>query len=497
MIRSFENLQRPKLWLISTCLALVVGCNSDNPSGAGKGAATEQELPWKGVKLRVLVVEDDRLAEAVGRLRAEWRGTTGADLEVAELSQADLLEGKLPDADALIYPAYELGVLVERDLLRPLPDGELSNPEVAWEEIFEAEKTHDASWAATIYAFPFGSPTLVCCYRKDLLEKLDRQPPSTWSEYEELAALLADRDKLGDAAPAADLPWSGTMEPLGPGWAGLTLLARAASYAKHRNHFSTLFDMESMDPLIAGPPFVRALDELLAVKSYMPAEAIEASHEQVHEAFLTGRCGMAITWTSPAFAASGDQPAKEEAKELDIGFIELPGSRQAFNPKTNQWDARREEEASHVAFVGLSGRIGSVTKQSSQPVAAFELLGWLSGPQWSRRVSTATSETTLFRRSHLKASHEWTDPRIGALAALNYAEVVERALGSADFFGAPRLAGRDRYLAALDEAVRAAATGKQTSQAALEDAAGKWRDITAELGLDEQRAAYRRSLGLR
>jgi ABC-type glycerol-3-phosphate transport system substrate-binding protein len=473
-------------------LAITVGCGGDKKADEG-GQTAEKELPWKGVKVRLVVAADSHLAEAIGRLKGEWRATTGAELEVSEVAETELVDDK--GTDAVIYPAYELGLLVERDAVRPLPDSELTNPAVAWEEIFEADKTHDASWGSTAYGFPFGSPTLVCCYRKDLLQKLGREAPTTWSDYEELASLLADNK---DAAGT----WAGTIEPLAGGWAGFTLLVRAASSAKHRNHYSTLFDMESMEPLIAGPPFVRALDELISAKRYMPAEALETSPERAHEALVTGCCGMALTWTSAAFSAGREDGASDgrsggATHDLSIGFAVLPGSSQSFNPKTGQWDARRSDEPLFVPLVGASGRLGSVTKTSSQPEAAFQLLGWLSGSQWSERVSTTSGETTLFRKSQVKAARPWADPRIDEAGTEEYAETVERALGSADFFGAPRIAGRKRYLAALDEAVRSAVAGKQTSEEALGAAAGEWRKITAELGLDQQRAVYRRSLGLR
>ncbi|HEV3021496.1 MAG TPA: extracellular solute-binding protein [Pirellulales bacterium] len=471
-------------------LALLTGCGENKKADEGAQTA-KKELPWEGVTVRLVVAGDGRLAEAIGRLKGEWRASTGAELDVTEVAESESIDDK--QADAVIYPAYDLGILVERDAVRPLPDRELTNPAVAWEEIFEADKTHDASWASTAYGFPFGSPTLVCCYRKDLFQELGREPPHTWTDYDELAALLANRKE-------ADGAWSGTIEPLANGWAGLTLLARAASSAKHRNHYSTLFDMESMEPLIAGPPFVRALDELISAKKHMPDEALEASPERAQEALLAGRCGMALTWTSAAFSA-GDEPNADDksgaSHDLAIGFALLPGSPQTFNPKTGQWDARRGDESLFVPLVGASGRLGSVTKASAQPDAAFQLLGWLSGSQWSERVSTTSGETTFFRKSQLKNARPWTDARMDEAAADEYAETVQQALGSTELFGAPRMAGRNRYLASLDEAVRSALTGQQKSEEALRGAADECRKITAELGIDQQRAAYRRSLGLR
>lgn len=484
---------------IALALVFLAGCTGEKQNAASDKDSQDKELPWKGVNFRLLVTDDSPLAEAIVRLRGEWRATTGAELEVVESTRSELLGEKPPRADAIIYPAYLVGMLVERGRLRPLPPKELNSDELAWAEIFETDKTCDANWGSETYGYPFGSPALVCFYRRDLLEKVGREPPKTWREYQEIARLLADRDALGNAAPAADAPWSGILEPLGEGWAGLTLLARAAAYAKHRNHFSTLFDMETMEPLIAGAAFVRALDELSEARSQMLDGALDASPRHVHEAFLSGQCGMALTWTSAAWGGDLTEGPAEKAdeNELDLGLAALPGSMEVFNPKSEQWDSRRDDEAPHVPLVGISGRLGSVTAQSEHADAAFKLLAWLSGPQWSQRVSTASAATTLFRRSQVAGGGEWADPRLGPAGALAYAEAVERTLSSADTFGAPRIDGRERYLAALDRAVRDAVTDKAPSAEALAQAANEWRNITDELGLERQRTAYRRSLGLR
>jgi multiple sugar transport system substrate-binding protein len=47
----------------------------------------------------------------------------------------------------------------------------------------------------------------------------------------------------------------------------------------------------------------------------------------------------------------------------------------------------------------------------------------------------------------------------------------------------------------LDAAVHRALAGESTPQQALEAAAGAWRKITEELGIDAQRRAYQRGLG--
>lgn len=484
----------------------LAGCGSHNPDNAAD-TATPAGLPFEGVRLRLLVADDADLAEAIGRLRGEWRGATGAELEIGETTESALLGGSAPDADAIIYPASDLGLLVENDRLLPLAEQSLASGEIDWTDIFESDKTHDACWGADVYGVPFGAPVLVCWYRADLLKALDRAPPETWPQYQELAQLLADRAKLGDAVSAEQTAWSGAVEPLAEGWAGLTLLARSAAYAKHRNHYSALFDMRTMEPLIASPPFIRALDELVAAAKLGPADALEATPARAMKAFIKGECGLALAWPEPRHADAAEPggdatadlrdgaDADESGGDARFACIELPGAEDVYNPQTRDWETRRADEGTRLPLLGMNGRVGSVVKGSEHADAAIHLLGWLAGPQWSARISTASRSTTLFRRSQVENAPQWVEPGL-ASAATVYAEAVQRSLTAAEFLGAPRLPGRLDYLAALDRAVRAAVAGEASSEDALRTAADEWRKLTEELGVERQRAAYRHSLGL-
>ncbi len=184
-------------------------------------------------------------------------------------------------------PSHLLGVLAERKLLAAVPPAILSGAQ--WGDIFELLKLREAAWGQQIMAVPFGSPVFTCYYRADLLEKLHRKPPRTWTEYEELAKLLAAQKPAGSSA------WCGTIEPLAPGWAGLVLLARAATYAKHRDHYSALFNVETMEPMVAGPPFVHALEKLVAAAKLGPADPLSYDPAAARAAFWKGQCGMALS----------------------------------------------------------------------------------------------------------------------------------------------------------------------------------------------------------
>lgn len=504
MQSAFRRERRFSVALLSVlCLATAAGCTppgeTENSSSAEQA---EDASPLAGAAVKLVVVGDHSLAEAVRLLRGEWQGSTGAKLEIDEQTVDELLALKEVPADAVIYPAECLGELAERDWLLPIPSATLNDPLLAWQEIFEADRSRLCAWGTEAYAIPFGSPVLTCCYRADLLRRIDRKPPETWAEYQELVELLSDRKNLGDAAPAAERPWFAAAEPLAEGWAGLTLLARAAPYAKHHNHYSTLFDMQTMAPLIAGPPFVRALDELAAAARRGAANQLEFDPRQVRQALVGGQCALALTWPAPARAqelAAGDNADGETkvASSVELGFIELPGAAEVYNLGSKNWDKRRADAGPRVALLGVAGRLGSVSKKSSAGDASAQLLAWLSGPKWGQRVCTASPAVTLFRESHLAAPAEWIGFRVDEASALQYAETVERALSREESLSAPRIPGTRRYLAALDAAVRNVVAGRASSQEALAAAAEEWTKITAELGLESQRTAYHRDLGLR
>ncbi|MCD4727318.1 MAG: extracellular solute-binding protein [Pirellulales bacterium] len=302
------------------CLLLILaGC----PRPESEPRPGHDRLPLEGVTLRLAVVDDPALAAAVVQARGEWNAQTGAELEVTEISEKELERAETLPADAVLCPSHTLGILAERDLIEPVPENITRGDQ--WDGIFDLPKLREAAWGGRIVAVPFGSPVFCCYYRADLLEKLGRRPPRTWSEYRELAELLAKNSSflleegpeansslpLGEG-PGVRAPWSATIEPLAPGWAGLTLLARAAPYAKHRDNFSTLFNIETMVPLIAGPPMVQALKELVAAARLGPDDPFQFDPAKVRTAFWRGECGMAITWPT---AAEERREKREERTE--------------------------------------------------------------------------------------------------------------------------------------------------------------------------------------
>ncbi len=471
--------------------------------------------------LRLLVVDDPALARQIARVKGEWKARFGPVLEIREDSGEAISAAKALSADAIIYPPSELGTLAERRLIKALPADWLNRQELHKSDLFDPAGLAECQWGEQTFAVPFGSPVFVLMYRRDLFERYHLQPPRDWAEYQRIATAIDEHTKEAGLQTAL-------IEPLAAGWAGKTLLARAAAYAKHRDYYAALFDKDTMAPLIDSPPFVRALEELIAATKGNEPMSSGASPADAREAVLSGRAAMAITWPTAAKDASSPRSAgrdgyvdrQTKSDRLTVGFAELPSSTQSFNPKTKTWENVQtgddagsiwKEEAQNpnesarasaslarqnIPLLSISGRVGSVTTESQSPEFAFELLCWLSGDKWSAQICPASPATTLFRRAHLEKPGQWVEPEIAPRAAKQYAEIVATSRSRRQWITCPRIPGAAEYMAALDDAVREAIEGKESAAESLAAAAKRWQETTTKLGVASQRSAYVRSLGL-
>jgi multiple sugar transport system substrate-binding protein len=481
--------------------SLLSGCggnNGENSADAADAGDAAAHAPPTAEAIRLLVVGDPSLAASV---QSQWQGYAKSPLDIheqtaAEFEAAHLVDAQPLDADAVIYPAGLIGLLAERGLIEPLPDSVLEGQQLDRPDLLALSRLHETMWGEQVVAVPFGSPQLVLMYRSDLFEKLGAEPPATWAEYQALAEKLADRAALGDtASPEGD--WHATVEPLGPGWASQMLLARAGGYARRRNRYSTLFDYDSMQPQIDRPPFVRALEELVAAAKLGPKNAQEMTPHDARRELLSGRAAMAVCWPTRAIVA-GQEPLGEPVR-FPVRFAELPGSPDVYADDLG-WVQRTPEEHQRVPLLSVSGRLGSVVKDSPRARSAAGVLAWLArkraGSAAARDAGPLSSETTLYRASQLPQATLWIDDALGEAPAQSYADTVTLSHTRSTPLFSVRIPGRSRYLAALDAAAYAAIAGDSTPEAALHSASEKWREITSEFGLEPQKAAYLRSLGL-
>jgi multiple sugar transport system substrate-binding protein len=293
---------------------------------------------------------------------------------------------------------------------------------------------------------------------------------------------------LIDKLAALDLPMKPqpTIEPLADGWAGQLLLGRAAAYVTHRDQVSALFDYPSLQPLIATPPYVRALDELVAANRHAPRDQ-RFTPSQAMEELFAGRAVMVLACPAPQRLATKDC-------DLPLGFGPVPGSAESYNFATGQWERREMDDPMHVPLLATSGRLGAVTSTATRPREAQDFLAWVAGRDVSVIVGPTSAATTLFRDSHLAAPQRWT-AGLDAAAARSFGDAIKQS-SSLPRYLSLTLPGREEYLQALDAAVHQALAGDAKPAEALAAAGRRWQEITSGLGLERQQQALRRCLGM-
>jgi ABC-type glycerol-3-phosphate transport system substrate-binding protein len=438
--------------------------------------------------LRVAIVEDPDLAVVIQR---QWKARTEGEIELVDLAAQELNEADQLSADVVIYPSAWLGTLAERKLIEPLSNDTLNNAQLDQRGTFDLQRINEVTWGEQTYAVTFGSPQLVLMYRADLFEQLRLVPPATWQDYGELLTRLG-RESLGEAAPPDDQPWSAVAEPWAPLWASRVLLARAAAYARHPSQYSTLFELRTGKPLIAGAPFQRALQELADTAKFNVKSPFELTPQDAKAALLAGHTAMAWCWAS---SADSQEPVESLPEGTEFGFAELPGSDRVYNYAEKIWNARSHSDSQRVPSLACAGRLGSITREARYPRDAANMLCWLSGKQWGVQIAAASPATTLYRQVHVNQAARWVDKFLPEDGAIAYANLVATAQSRGVCLVMPRVPGWMDYMTALDAAVEGAVNG-QSVQSVLDKTAEQWHAITERIGIENQQAAFYRDLGL-
>ena len=462
--------------ILATILALLLltGCSQDQETTDPEPRLEDQVLP-----LRVVVVETPELAKS---LKTQWVAHDGGEIQIREMTREQLKTTSRLLADVIIYPSGMMGHLVMAGHLAPLSFQE-GDPGWSGEPVMENQRVAEVSWGSDLYAVSFGSPQPMLAYRRDVFEQLEISPPTTWAQYHEVCEQL-EAFRVG----TQEMPFQQvTAEPLGPGDAAISLLARAASYARHRNQYSGLFDFISMQPLITGPAFQRALAEMVQCRSFQPPDGACQTSSEAFAQLAGGRSLMAISWSFRSSQAESALPA--------IAVVELPGSARVYNVNSGAWENRLATEAVHVPLLAAAGRLGSVTELAYDHRQATDFLMFMTSSRMATAVCRPSPFTFPFRTTHAKDPRGWLPDYFDGIAASSLGEAVTNSGERNNYLFCLRIPGREKYLAALDEAVQAALAGESPA-AALTQAADRWTEITEQIGSDQQKVAYRASLGL-
>jgi multiple sugar transport system substrate-binding protein len=501
-------------WLIGLAAAMT-GCGSSGEPGKAAVA------PFQGVGVTVAAIGDTKILPTVSAQRGEWEASRGGTCKVLDVA---VEPSPILEAHVLIFPAERLGDLVDVGALAVLPEvvvrprlkaqegdeaGDAAAREaessagaepqadpVQFDDVLGAFRDQVSKYGSDRMALPYGGTALVLVFNREAFDReanrteakaagIALEPPATWPQLDALAKFLNGRDWDGDGSNDHGIALALGADAEGVGDA--TYLARAASLGQHRDHYSLLFDSDTMEPRLTTPPFVEALEGHVALKAYGPPGVEGFDAEAARVAFRDGKVALLIDRAERAARWGG-------GKAKFIGVAPLPGSAKVYEPARKTWEKVATPNRPVYLPRGGGWLVGvSATARGRQREAAIDLVKYLIGPETSNRVRSEPAFPMLPVRGS-QVVQGLADPRSApGVEARSWSEAVKQSLGAARVVPGLRIPRATDYLADLSKGRVAAAKGEPASSA-LGDVAKAWARRTSSLGTERQLWHYRRSL---
>jgi multiple sugar transport system substrate-binding protein len=503
------------VFVLAVGLLGVSGCNRGGPDPAGPIE------PFRGVALRVAVLGDPQLAAMLDDRRGEWERSRGGSVAIDAAPDLPASEG----ADVIVFPGDQLGPLIDADRLRVLPESLVTPPDrpaaldpsadedapieagpgpgpgepLAFAQVFDVYREDVSKYGDERVALPLGGSALVLVYRVEALQGDDLaaeaeaagvslEPPTPWEQLDALVRFLDGRDWSGDGQPDA-----GIALAFGPDEADRlgveTFLARSAALGLHRDYFSLLFDPDSMAARLTDPPFVEALDALIALIDAGPDGGASFDAEAARSAFRSGSVALLID-RAERYASWLD-----DGDEAELGVARLPGSDRMFEAIRGAYDPAEPPNRPGFLPGGGGWLVGvSSTTTEAKTAAAEDFARYLIEPDTAGRLRVDRRVSMLPVRSPLVGQGPPLGRDLPGLSRRDWSDAVSRTLLADRVLVGLRIPGTPGYLDDLARAIVSAASGDSSPADALRSAAEAWDARSRDLGLDRQKWHYRRSL---
>lgn len=466
--------------LLSIALA---GCQPADEENAASATATGRTAE-KPQKLRVLSVDDPE--QVAARIAQVWTAQTTGEIDLIYGNSAELFASDRPlrDCDIVIFPATALGEWLGRDAIAPLDLEQLRGLGADRRQLLKHDRTTVVQSAGAIYGASLGSPMLMLLYRKDVFEKLKLSVPRTWPEYQAtLVALRAAASAPGEGSES--LP-TDVCVPTAGNWLAEYFLARVAGSIVRQGRLSSYFEVESMKPLINSPPFVDALEQIVAESKLRVIR--DATPAECYSAIVTGTAALVVTWPT-------SHPAVENVGvSLAIGVASLPAAERSYDYRDQKWKPIAAEDIRPTPLIPIAGRIASIASETRRLKTALRFTAWLMTADANREFSTQFADLLFVQNGQLADPYSWVNEQLPREAAQQMSDVLQTYHDQALVMPNVRVMGRAEYMQILADAIRNTLEGRNAPQAALDGAAKQWEQLTDKIGRDKQRKLFQDSV---
>lgn len=474
---------------IAIALVLITGCQRSDEEDEPRQAVVVPTANDKPQPLVILSIDDPN--QIANRLGQVWAAQTTGEVKVVDGSSEMLFNqsaGSLPACDIILYPNVLVGELIAQDAIQPIDADQLRAAGADRNSLLRHDRTTVVQNGTQLFGASLGSPMWMMLYRQDVFEAHNLTVPRTWSEFRTvLEKLQEDGVQETDATPNA-LPTQVCI-PQDPESLVEYFLTRAAGSILRQGRLSTYFEFDSMKALINTPPFVDALEQIVAERKLLADDL--KSPEECYSRLIQGRAAIAFAWpSSQATVDNGGQV-------LSIAVAPLPTSDRSYEYRKQKWEPIDENARKVTVLTPVAGRVASISMSTRKLRTAQRWISWLTTAEANREFSNQFPDTLLVQYRQLEQPYLWVNEQLPREAAEQMADTLRVYHDEANTMVSLNLPGRSKYVAILSDALVSALNGQATAQVALDSAAQQWDALTEKLGKEKQRKIFQGGIGVK
>lgn len=484
---------------------VLVACQPVVAPGGDGGASQEQ------VTIRYAGLEG--MGARVEEFVAQWIEDQGHEWERGAFGQQELTDKIMQSvatdtylADVFQFPSNARADVIAANALMPVPQ-EVQDA-IDWDDIIPSI-IRTLSWEGTAYALPYDGDIHYYAFRKDLFGNTDindrfqstygydldpENGAATWQQWRDIAEFFTGWD-WNENGEDDDFGIACMTKRGDTAWWGFH--SRATAYAKHPDDPGYLIDTDSGEARINNPGFVRALEEWVEENTnWAPPGGTNFTYGDSINANVGGRAVSTYSWDAVTTAAN---PETSVIKGLQ-GYNILPGSHQVYNSKSGEWE--EFEEPSHAPFHAFGGWViavsASVADDEAKVGPVWDMVTELTKPESGLWFVTNQTGASPYRFSQMEAVDEFANGPLdlGEDVAIDYLTAARETLDHPNAVTDLAFPGWVQYRDALELAVAKAMANEMSAQAALDEAAAAFDEISDRMGgLKSQADIYLRTMG--
>jgi multiple sugar transport system substrate-binding protein len=350
-----------------------------------------------------------------------------------------------------------------------------------------------ATWGDEMVQYPVDGDRHYMKYRADIFDNPDMQAkykaetgnelrvPQTWEEYNAVAKFFSGWDWAGDGqqhfgsaevTKRDDLMFS-------------AFISRVAAYAKNPNvKGGFFFDLETMEPQVNNPGWVKGLEMFIdAQKAFPPGGGNFGLGDEIFS-FGGGQTLMSYSWDDAFIQAQeADSPIRNKVRAAH-----LPGAYEVWNRTTSSWDKFETPNAPPYITWGWTSAVAKASKNQDM---AFDYLCFFSNEaNTTLDLQIGRFGVNPYRTTHFDPKF-WQD-KLGwdQKVAETYVQTLSSMDDSTNRVFDLRVPGVNQFMSSLANGVAEAMAGQKSAQEALDGVAAQWKEIRDKIGADRLRNAY-------